>query len=62
MPVIETESPQDDAACRCVRVWFGTCVLCELIAEPSKAAAYEAGMLRRFAGLKVTNELVGGAA
>jgi len=59
---IESESPRRDAQCRCVRVWFGECVICELIAEPTKAAEIEAGMLRRFAGLRVTNELVGGAA
>lgn len=58
-----TKQSIDETNCgRCVRVWFGRCVVCELVAEPQVAAAYEAAMTRRFAGLRVTNEPAGDAA
>lgn len=57
-----SETPLATASCRCVRVWFGGCVICELVAAPGTAADYEAAMLRRFAGLRVTNEPVAAAA
>lgn len=53
---------EDRSACRrCVRVWFGRCVVCEHLAEAAEADAFEAAM-RRFAGLRVTNEPVRSAA
>jgi hypothetical protein len=47
---------------RRVRVWFGKHVIAQYVAEPALAAQYEQAMRRRFAGLKVTNNLVGAAA
>lgn len=47
---------------RRVRVWFGEHVIAQYIAEPALAARYEHAMRRRFAGLRVTNDLLGPAA
>ncbi|MFK4083436.1 hypothetical protein ACI2LF_04965 [Kribbella sp. NPDC020789] len=44
---------------RRVRVWFGEHVIAQYVAEASLAARYEQAMRRRFAGLKVTNDLLG---
>jgi len=41
--------------CR-VRVWFGSHVIHDFTAVEPKAALYEQGMRRRFAGLRVTSE------
>lgn len=43
---------------RRVRVWFGSHVIADYIAEPGLAARYEQAMRRRFAGLKVTSDPV----
>lgn len=43
---------------RRVRVWFGNHPIADYIAEVPLAARYEQAMRRRFAGLKVTNEVV----
>lgn len=43
---------------RHVKVWFGSHVIAQYIAEPSLAERYAEAMGRRFAGLKVTNDLV----
>ena len=44
---------------RRVRVWFGEHVIAQYVAEAALAARYEQAMRRRFAGLKVTNDLLG---
>jgi hypothetical protein len=44
---------------RRVRVWFGEHVIAQYVAEAPLAARYEQAMRRRFAGLKVTNDLLG---
>ncbi|MFI5734424.1 hypothetical protein ACIA49_30185 [Kribbella sp. NPDC051587] len=44
---------------RRVRVWFGEHVIAQYVAEASLAARYEQAMRRRFAGLKVTNDVLG---
>ncbi len=41
---------------RRVRVWFGEHVIADYTAEPAKAIRYRAGMMRRFASLRVTIE------
>jgi hypothetical protein len=41
---------------RRVRVWFGSHVIADYIAEPELAARYEQAMRKRFAGLKVTSD------
>lgn len=41
---------------RRVRVWFGEHAIADYVAAPALAAQYEAAMVRRFAGLRVTNE------
>jgi hypothetical protein len=46
---------------RRVRVWFGEHVIAQYVAEAPLAARYEQAMRRRFAGLKVTNDLLGPA-
>lgn len=43
---------------RHVRVWFGQHVIADYTAEPELADRYAAAMGRRFAGLKITNDLV----
>lgn len=43
---------------RIVRVWFGEHVIAQYKAEPGLAARYAHAMARRFAGLRVTNDLV----
>lgn len=43
---------------RRVRVWFGEHVVADYAAEPDRAAQYEEAMQRRYAGLRVTNELL----
>ncbi|GAB2560812.1 hypothetical protein GCM10027269_13460 [Kribbella endophytica] len=44
---------------RRVRVWFGEHVIAQYVAEAPLAARYEQAMRRRFAGLRVTNDLLG---
>ncbi|WP_427887211.1 hypothetical protein ACQHIV_30000 [Kribbella sp. GL6] len=44
---------------RRVRVWFGEHVIAQYVADAPLAARYEQAMRRRFAGLKVTNDLLG---
>ncbi|WP_405064695.1 hypothetical protein OG474_16775 [Kribbella sp. NBC_01505] len=44
---------------RRVRVWFGEHVIAQYVAEAPLAARYEQAMRRRFAGLKVTNDMLG---
>ena len=44
---------------RRVRVWFGEHVIAQYVAEAPLAARYEQAMRRRFAGLRVTNALLG---
>ena len=44
---------------RRVRVWFGAHVIAQYVAEAPLAARYEQAMRRRFAGLRVTNDLLG---
>jgi hypothetical protein len=44
---------------RRVRVWFGEHVIAQYVAEAPLAARYEQAMRRSFAGLKVTNDLLG---
>lgn len=44
-----------------VRVWFGTHVVADYVADPLAAARYAAAMRRRFAGLRVTNDHMGSA-
>lgn len=39
-----------------VRVWFGTHVVADYVAEPQAAARYADAMRRRYAGLHVTCE------
>ena len=41
-----------------VCVWFGEHLIVEHVAEPAYAARFEVAMRRRFASLRVTNELV----
>ncbi|HMI08839.1 MAG TPA: hypothetical protein VK497_00375 [Candidatus Saccharimonadales bacterium] len=43
---------------RRVRVWFGKHPICDVTKPSVEAATYEAGMRRRFAGLRVTNHEV----
>ena len=56
MTIAETTSKQHR---RRVRVWFGEHVIAQYVAEAPLAARYEQAMRRRFAGLKVTNDLLG---
>ena len=44
---------------RRVRVWFGEHVIAQYVAEAPLAARYEQAMRRRFAGLRVTNDVPG---
>ena len=44
---------------RRVRVWFGAHVIAQYVADPPLAARYEQAMRRRFAGLRVTNDILG---
>lgn len=44
---------------RRVRVWFGQHVIAQYVAEAPLAARYEQAMRRRFAGLRVTNDVLG---
>jgi hypothetical protein len=44
---------------RRVRVWFGAHVIAQYVADAPLADRYEQAMRRRFAGLKVTNEVFG---
>jgi hypothetical protein len=44
---------------RRVRVWFGEHVIAQYVAEAPLAARYEQAMRRRFAGLRVTNDILG---
>lgn len=46
---------------RKVRVWFGEHVIAQYVAEAPLAARYEQAMRRRFAGLRVTNDVLGAA-
>jgi hypothetical protein len=43
---------------RHIQVWFGSHVIASYKAEPAAAERYAAAMDRRFAGLRITNELV----
>jgi len=43
---------------RRVRVWFGGNTIADQTFDAEKAAMYEAGMRRRFAGLNITNDPV----
>jgi hypothetical protein len=43
---------------RHVRVWFGEHVIAEYVAEPPSAERYAAAMDRKFAGLKITTDVV----
>ncbi len=47
---------------RRVRVWFGEHVIAQYVADAPLAARYEQAMRRRFAGLRVTNDVLGAAA
>ncbi|WP_328996929.1 hypothetical protein OG394_25565 [Kribbella sp. NBC_01245] len=42
-----------------MRVWFGEHVIAQYVADAPLAARYEQAMRRRFAGLRVTNDLLG---
>jgi len=44
---------------RRVRVWFGEHVIAQYVADAPLAARYEQAMRRRFAGLRVTNDVLG---
>ena len=44
---------------RRVRVWFSEHVIAPYVAEAPLAARYEQAMRRRFAGLRVTNDVPG---
>lgn len=39
-----------------MRVWFGSHVIADYMAEPALAKRYAEAMDRRFAGLKITND------
>jgi hypothetical protein len=41
---------------RRVRVWFGSHIVAQYVADPEHAERYAHAMARRFAGLRVTNE------
>lgn len=56
MTIAETTARQHR---RRVRVWFGEHVIAQYVAEAPLAARYEQAMRRRFAGLRVTNDLLG---
>lgn len=56
MTVAEVTSRQQR---RRVRVWFGEHVIAQYVAEAPLAARYEQAMRRRFAGLRVTNDILG---
>lgn len=43
---------------RRVRVWFGSCPICDYLGDPEDAERYERAMRRRFNGLRVTNEAI----
>jgi hypothetical protein len=43
---------------RRVRVWFGEHVIAQYVADAPLAERYEHAMRRRFAGLRVTNDLL----
>ncbi|ADB33659.1 hypothetical protein Kfla_4641 [Kribbella flavida DSM 17836] len=45
---------------RRVRVWFGDHVIADYWAEALRAEQYADAMARRFAGLRVTNDPLGG--
>jgi hypothetical protein len=48
----EVPLPIDRRVC----VWFGEHLIADYTAAPDDAARFEAGMRRRFASLRVTNE------
>lgn len=43
---------------RHVKLWFGSHVIGEYIGEPESAAQYAQAMDKRFAGLKITTDVV----
>lgn len=55
-----TAQPQETPAFELhfVRVWFGDHVIAKYTAERDAAARYAEAMDRRFAGLKITNDIV----
>lgn len=54
-----TEQPtQPGTERRRVRVWFGEHVVADYRADRALAERYEQAMKRRFAGLRVTNDLI----
>jgi hypothetical protein len=60
--VIQTTIDGSRQERRRVRVWFGEHVIAQHIAEAPLAARYEQAMRRRFAGLRVTNDVLGASA
>lgn len=50
--------PPSQSSRRRVRVWFGSHPIADQIAEQTLAARFEAGMRRRFGGLRITNDPV----
>jgi hypothetical protein len=57
---VDREDPNDSHVVqrKVVKVWFGTHEIATYVAVPELADRYAAAMCRRFAGLRVTNELV----
>ena len=53
-----TESFENPASHRRVRVWFGATTIADHTAAADQAAQYEEAMRRRFASLRVTSEPV----
>jgi hypothetical protein len=59
--VVSTRSPVAKRTNR-VRVWFGSHVIAEYVADLCEAEKYAVAIQRRFLGLRVTNEPLDGSA
>jgi hypothetical protein len=57
-PEMIQQVAEQTAERRHVKVWFGQHVIGEYVADPDAAARYAAAMDRKFAGLKITTDVV----
>lgn len=52
------EADEETTERRHVKLWFGSHVIGEYVGTPKAAERYAAAMDKRFAGLRITNDLV----
>ena len=57
-PSANVRAPMEISPQRRVRVWFGQHAICDYRADADLATRYAAAMNRRFAGLRITNQLL----